>query len=134
MYFMFHFEHSAKKLRRWFKFHKFFGFYKECTLLLHSLPKMSGAQSALFNFEMSGAHASLRFWECTREWRSKEWRSWTGCQIWIQNYFAFRVLILILILSVMPWSKIIWSNFLSLKLHNWCCYFDIISDLCSISL
>ena len=40
---------------------------------------MSGAQSALFNFEMSGAHASLRFWECTHEWRSKEWRSWTGC-------------------------------------------------------
>ena len=39
---------------------------------------MSGAQSALFNFEMSGAHDSLRFWECTREWRSKEWRSWTG--------------------------------------------------------
>ena len=27
---------------------------------------MGGTQSALFNFEMSGAHASLRFWECTQ--------------------------------------------------------------------
>ena len=33
---------------------------------------MSGAQSALFNFEMSGAHALLRFWECTHEWCLKE--------------------------------------------------------------
>ena len=33
---------------------------------------MSGAQSAVFNFKMSGAHASLRFQECTREWCSKK--------------------------------------------------------------
>ena len=34
---------------------------------------MSGAQSALINFEMSGAHALFRFWECTHyEWCLKE--------------------------------------------------------------
>ena len=55
---IFHFAHSAKKILEIFR------------LFQRVHPKMSGAQSALFNFEMSGAHDSLRFWECTREWRS----------------------------------------------------------------
>ena len=38
---------------------------KESTLYFHSTPKMSGA------------HALLRFWECTHDWGSKEWLPWT---------------------------------------------------------
>ena len=84
-------------------------------------------------------------WPCKIRMQQKECNGtnlifiiWWNClwyhQIWIQNYFSFIVLILLLIPSVMPWSKTFWSNFLSLKLHNRCCYFDMISALCSISL
>ena len=62
-------------------FCKFLSFLKECTLWLHSPPKMSGAQSALFSFEMSGAHALLRFWECTHEW--------PGCYLLTQKFVPF---------------------------------------------
>ena len=55
---MFHFARSAKKIEDGLKFFKLLRFLKECTLYLHSTPKMSGAQSALFNFEMSGAQKS----------------------------------------------------------------------------
>ena len=62
---MFYFAHRAKKkLRGWVKILKFLGFFKECTLKLHSPPNMSGAQSALSDFGsalMSGAQKSGAF-------------------------------------------------------------------------